>query len=841
MRLTFSQRFKLFKAALTGRTTTTTPPGSFSTSPRSRRRRRARTTAQEATDATFGPHEGEGTALNASEARPGEGASPDTAGVSSEDGKQGDAGASTATATSPTPRPRRVSRSQTVDRLLTTLHLWRKGRGHAPVAGAATDAYLSPGSGVGVQGRDRAAHHQVEAPPELTHPDLTHLWEGSRIVQRAVAKRAAVAISRGVRLSMQQGQTRWLDQELRRLDALKHGLEGRTWGNLYGTGLVLVIPDGSSDPTTPLSLQDVRKVLRLRVVDDGDIDQIQYVRTTKDGERQSTSVLSRDAEPEYYVLSHTAAGEGPRRYHHTRVYRFDGTQRTARSLRQHRGRHASVLVAMDQALSRYDISIKALATQVEDANVGVWTIQDWYDMITSDEDEVGEWLDNQVLFRSILGDYACGPGDSFEFKGRPLKDSVEVVGQIMFDLAASVDMPVSELFGMAPPGLSTDDKGGRAKWHTDIETFERPVFADFLEWLLPIIQAQNHAPAEAQGAVTIEWPSLEALTAMQEQEARESRAKEADVYHRLGWVTREEGRRRLRQDPTWPLDAGDDVGEESLPLLEIVRQGRLVAQAGLLHREEEEANAFRKVLGMDPWTPQARERLLEAMRLGVGTGGAPGGGSPGGGQDAAVDAARESAVDALLAQGRRLLDQVGQPYACDAQTGDASRVWLGFPLPDLLASCRPGLAPYDDSPAHVTWLAVGDVRGREDELLALVRRAVQTDDVLPVRMNLAPHVDSLINRRGQRVHYQVITGDGGVWALHDARRKLVDLLRVEGFPITDVSPDDWMPHLTLAYQDDPDAPFCWGRLEGSWTVRDLHVWGLSNETVIPLGPPTPTP
>lgn len=775
MRLTLTQRFKLLKAALTGRTTTTTPPGSFSTSPRSRRRRRARTTAQEATDATFGPHEDGSADGHASGSGAGEGASPDATGVSSEDGKQGDAGASTATATSPTPRPRRVSRSQTVDRLLTTLHLWRKGRGHAPVAGAATDAYLSPGSGVGVQGRDRAAHHQVEAPPELTHPDLTHLWEGSRIVQRAVAKRAAVAISRGVRLSMQQGQTRWLDQELRRLDALKHGLEGRTWGNLYGTGLVLVIPDGSSDPTTPLSLKDVRKVLRLRVVDDGDIDQIQYVRTSKDGERQSTSVLSRDAEPEYYVLSHTAAGEGPRRYHHTRVYRFDGTQRTARSLRQHRGRHASVLVAMDQALSRYDISIKALATQVEDANVGVWTIQDWYDMITSDEDEVGEWLDNQVLFRSILGDYACGPGDSFEFKGRPLKDSVEVVGQIMFDLAASVDMPVSELFGMAPPGLSTDDKGGRLKWHTDIETFERPVFADFLEWLLPILQAQNHAPAEAQGAVTVEWPSLEALTAIQEQEARESRAKEAQIYHGLGWITREEGRRRLRQDPTWPLDAGDEVPPAPLP------------------------------------SPASDAQAAGASP-------APGAGAP-------------RSPDALR--------QVGQPYACDAQTGDASRVWLGFPLPDMLASYRPSLAPYDDSPAHVTWLAVGDVRGREDELLALVRRAVQTDDVLPVRMNLALPVDSLINRRGQRVHYQAITGDGGVWALHDARRKLVDLLRVEGFPIADVSPDDWMPHLTLAYQDDPDAPFCWGHLEGSWTVRDLHVWGLSNETVIPLGPPLP--
>ena len=100
-----------------------------------------------------------------------------------------------------TPR-RPVGRSLT--RLAASAAAYKHLRGHA------TDAFTSPYSGIGVEGRDRAASHEVVAPPTLNRQSCSYLWEGSTLVKRAVSKRAAVALSRGVRLSVGEGDSTYL-------------------------------------------------------------------------------------------------------------------------------------------------------------------------------------------------------------------------------------------------------------------------------------------------------------------------------------------------------------------------------------------------------------------------------------------------------------------------------------------------------------------------------------------------------------------------------------------------------------------------------------------------------
>ena len=537
-----------------------------------------------------------------------------------------------------------------------------------------------------------------------------------------------------------------------------------------------------------------------------------------------TSPLSSYAgagQPESYRLAPIVGG---RTWHHTRVFRFDGHPLTRQRLISNQRWHASVVVAMRAALARYGIGIQALATQLEDSNVGVWGIKGWNEMVSADDDAVGEWLDNQILFRSILGDYACDAEmDSFEFKGRPLKDSVEVFAQVKEDLAAAVDMPAVELFGTAPAGLSSDDKGARKKWHTDIDTFERPVFTEFLEWLLPMLQAQRSCPADLKDQpVEISWDSLETLTALEEEDRRDKRSQESVRLIEAGVVKPSEARRRLRSDPTWPLDEDEEI-KASLSPLERLRQGRLVAAQGLLHREQEEADLFRGILGMDPWSPQARARLIEAMDLGLGTGGPSG---------SATDA---SEVDAFLGRGLRLLGQVGA--SCDALTGDGSKVGLFLPLPPELATLRPTLGE-DTSPAHVTLLVVGDVQGRQEELVSVVQRAWEAHPG-ECRAHLRD-VSSLVNRRGQLVMYQDVafsvgTSQGWPRPLHGFREQLVMRLRQLAFPVADVSPDDWLPHLTLAYLDNPKSTWTGQPIYGSWHVPGVEIWGLGE--VVRVGSP----
>lgn len=617
---------------------------------------------------------------------------------------------------------------------------YRLSRGHA------TDSYRSPKSGIGMSGSDRTYYHEVAPPDVLTPLDLLNLWEGSQIVRRAVGKRAAMALSRGVRLSHDPGGE--LSAELDRLGALHHGLWGRTWGNLYGGALVLAVVDDGKETSEPV--EPGSRVVRLRVVDRHQVRQIHYVKA--DG-RDPIHVLARDAEPESYAL------HDGKTYHHSRVWRFDGDHLPFEGVRRNNGWHASKVVALNKALARYGVGIAALATQLEDANVAVWKIKDWHQMVTSDPAGVDDWLDAQILYRSVLGDYACdAEKEDFDFKGRPLKDSVEVFGVIMSDLAAQVDMPMTELFGQAPGGLSTDDAGGRKKWYASIDAAERPEFTRYLAWLLRLVQAQPDLSREARAPVArVDWPSLETLSALEEEEVRRGRAEEDAKRIESGVVKASEARRRLRADPTWDLD------------------------------EEEEVTTG--------YTPSPN--------------------------------AKPGATDSVYA-----IHQVG--YACDGTTGDGSRVGLFLPLPPELASQRPPLTE-DDSAPHVTLLVVGDVRGREEELVGLVRALWEEDP--PYTRATLDDLGTLVNRKSQLVVYQGVEVEGGEKEkgspLHRFRRRLVERLRGRAFPVADVSPDTWLPHVTLDYL--PDARATWtGRvLSGSWWVGGVEIWGLGE--VVSIG------
>lgn len=802
--------------------------------------------------------------------------------------------------------------------------------------GAAVDAFRSPGSGIGEQGRDRAEERQVAPPVRLTQQELTWLWESSQIIKRACSKRAQVALKRGAQLSVEEGQTAYLDEELLRLDGLAFGQEGVSWGNLYGGALVWAVTS-QGDPSTPIGESDLGEVTQLRVIDRHQVRAISYASASqhKGPGPTPTRLLTRDGRPEIYHLTRTGHG-GALDIHHSRVFRFDGHRLPWQGFSANGGWHAPVVTALFRAAGRYDIGVKALSTMLEDCNVGLWKIPGWDDLITSDEEDVLDWLDAQVLYRSILGDYAVdADGGDFGFIARPLEDAVKVMGVLREDLASEVDMPATELFGTAPAGLSTDDTSGRKKWYSDIDATERPLLGRYIGWLCGILQQQPSCPEALRGqVVTVTWPSLEVRTAAEEDDSRVKRAEESVALLEAGTVTKEEVRRRLEDDPTWELNPDADL-EDTLPPLEKLRQGRLVAQAGMLHLEEEVANFFRGVLGMDAWTPAARERWLELVRMGV-LQGAPGGSADGGrstdaeepsrvppkaAQEAArkvlrwreehpdeiqgmtevgwrraqqlasgealswetigriaqfarhqdngkLDPEHDSAPwrdagyvawlgwggdSAILSWAPRLMEwrrgreadaaraalpadprQVG--WSCDGLDGDGSKVGLFLPLPPELASQRP-LLPEDDSPAHVTLLYVGDVRRREAELLEIVRE-VAAEHPFACRGTLGQQ-RTLTSHASQLVVYQDVYWEDGNphrWQpspIERFREALVARLRQMGFGVADIGADQWLPHLTLAYLDDPHATWSGAPCVGSWHVDRLEVWGLPRPETTP--------
>lgn len=181
----------------------------------------------------------------------------------------------------------------------------------------------------------------------------------------------------------------------------------------------------------------------------------------------------------------------------------------------------------------------------------------------------------------------------------------------------------------------------------------------------------------------------------------------------------------------------------------------------------------------------------------------------------------------------------------DAEDGDGQRVGLFFRLPPELASQRPPL-PEDDSPAHVTFLFIGDVRGREDELLQVLGELAKE---APLSRGVVGEVDSLMSPSGRLIMYQRMRflrpGGESAGYPHDLDRwrdRVVAALRERFFPIADVSPHRWLPHTTLAYLADHKAVWTGVGMVGSWFAGELEVWGLpGGPRVLELGPPPTDP
>jgi phage-related protein (TIGR01555 family) len=657
---------------------------------------------------------------------------------------------------------------------------------------AATDSQITnPYSGVGTT-RDRSTATTVAAPPILDQVTLDDLFAGSKLVRRIVSKRAAVALSRGVRWQLVEGDAEALRAQVRRTALLPQVEAAATWGRLYGGALlVALVADGLplDQPLTPGA-----PVLGFQVVDRYDVSMVRWVDGYADPARagQVGAYLVR--------LS----------YHGTltwvdasRVWRFGGDPVPRRKSREQQGWDNSVLVGCYGALVRLFTAASDLSAQLSDANVGVWKIDGFNEWIEAeDEASLQTWLDTQLLYRGVLGDVAIDAKDSFEYKARPIRDGVDVLTSLMHLLASEVDLPFTELYGMSPAGLNATGDSDISKWHETIDSYERPALARCLEWAAGLLLAQPEVGG-GEGAV-VEWPALRQMSARDQEELEGLRIGNESKLIEMGALKVEAVKARLRASGRYELQDEEEEGApggEGLGALEKARQGRLLAQSGALHLHEDVANLFRGLLGMEPWQPSDREEFL-ALQAQVG-------GGAGGGEVAADGA-----------------PQVGA--ACDGETGDGTSLALVFRLPAVLGEQRPSLAPFDDSAPHVTFLHMPSVRD------AAVARAV----IAPLlAAHPRPHRATLrglehLLSPAALVAYQGVRFEAH-WRLEELRERLVEALRAVGVAVS--FGDRWEPHLTLAYLQDHTAPYAGPVLQGSWHAGALELWGGPQIEIFPLG------
>ena len=481
------------------------------------------------------------------------------------------------------------------------------------------DSWANTYSGLGTSQYDPSVQTQYVTSYDLTvRPQVIRaMLRSNPLGRKIVEKQVRMAWGSGVEYQVSGGQDnadKDLHGELRRLEVQSRIQRARVLGRAFGGALLVMSFDDGLEPSEPLNLNRVRRLLFLRPVDRWDIP----------SQELDTSGGPRDGEVEYYIISSSHTGTRVR-IHHSRVIRFEGLEVDRYTKGSIGNWGDSVLQPVYSAVRDIDAGGQSLSSQLQTAVQSVYKIKGLHEQILAGNREfIEDWMASLELFRSHLRAVGLdADNEDLQYLARPLGDSVKVYHALMHRVSAAADMPVTELFGMSPAGLSTDDQAVTRRFYDKITAEERQgEQGRALDRILEVITNQSLVPSLNGSEVLYHWPSLYSPTAKEESELTKLRADTAIGLIGAGVITPEEVRTIVGEMIGIDLKTQEE-DEDSIPSdsildpTEKVQQARLAIQSGLLHLPDT-ATTFRPILGLEPLQPGDTEAWFNLVKTSEG-------------------------------------------------------------------------------------------------------------------------------------------------------------------------------------------------------------------------------
>jgi phage-related protein (TIGR01555 family) len=484
------------------------------------------------------------------------------------------------------------------------------------------DDWYNATTGLGVSAYDQSIETTYNLGVDLTRrPTLIRrLLRSNSLCRKVVNKQVAGAWSTGVTYSATgvdgNDLTPDLLAELSRLEVESKIKKARALGRAFGGAVLLMSVDDGLAPSQPLNLARVRRLLYLRPIVRHDVASVEL----------DTSGGARDGEPKYYTIA--LAGATQIKVHHSRVVRFEGLDVDRQTRQSLGGWTDSVLQPCYGAIRDYSSGIQSLSSQLQSATQTVYTIKGLHEQILAGNRQfVQDWIASVELCRSNLRAVILdADGEKLDFASRPLGDSVKVAQELQYSVAAACDMPIVELFGTPPSGLSSDDMSATRRFYDRIEVEEQQGEQGVaLTTILEVITSQTLSATLNGAVVAYEWPSLYSPTALERAQINSTRAATLATLVDAGIVTPAEVRsaagtiERLEIQDVDTSDADDDDASTGVILdpTERIQQARLAIQSGVLHLPDT-APTFRPLLGLDPLTPSDTESWFRLVKTSEG-------------------------------------------------------------------------------------------------------------------------------------------------------------------------------------------------------------------------------
>ncbi len=340
---------------------------------------------------------------------------------------------------------------------------------------------------------------------------------------------------------------------------------------LYGGAHILLIADDTSALDQPLDFSDPAEILNLILLDRWEATPVTY---------ESDPRNRRFTKPNTYSVTPATNGAPAlslAETHHSRMLRFDGAELPRRLRLWNDDYHDSVLQPVWDALRNFTSTEQAIGTIVqrfETASIKIaglseaLSVPDGDDLVQKRMDIAHKSL---ALLNAMLLD--ADGGEEYTRSFATVTGLDTIWDRLAHSVAKAARMPMTQLFGLSPSGLSTDDEAGKANWRKQVASYQAKQLRPALERYFRLLNDGNR--------VKVIFPPLDESTALEEAEIKKLHAEADHIRIEDGIIDRLE----VRQDL---IERGDIVDRSGMePEDPVEKQIRFAeAQNGLQNGED---------------------------------------------------------------------------------------------------------------------------------------------------------------------------------------------------------------------------------------------------------------
>ena len=404
--------------------------------------------------------------------------------------------------------------------------------------------------------------------------ELALEYETNGVLTRIINSPAEEAIKHGFSLGLEEDDPRskYILHSLESLRAIKSLAKALKMSRLFGGSIIIMMVDDGKDLTEPLSLQNVHKIIDLRVY-----DRTEATPDCSSFYKYNSSQPWKTGELEYYDIN--LAYGGNFKVHESRCLKFTNGDlvsqsqyqqyqfwglpeyyRIAGSLKRYKAAHAMSVKMLEKAVQPiYKGNLQGTMSAAE----GEGRIKTRLNIISR--------IANR--FRYIGIDKAT---EDITFAQASLAGLQEALAATQNELSADSEIPQTKLFGRSPAGMNATGESDLELWYNKIERMQIEDIKDPLTILIDvIIQAGIFAnKINDRPEIKLEFSPLWSLSDKEQAEIDrlhaqidELKAKTTDIYCEMGALDPSDVRCKLEKDGAYEIKSHIPTETNTLPSL----------------------------------------------------------------------------------------------------------------------------------------------------------------------------------------------------------------------------------------------------------------------------------